>query len=116
MPFTKKDCLKVSKIKIKLRSHDTLSKKKEIKICCLIYQCFSTVYIIRRYYCLNRDVIGQHAFYPVLRLWLVSVFQMVVISRLVLVVYSNVLEVVGIVSLLYTFSLFVCDFVISLSH
>ena len=34
-----------------------------------IHQWCVAVCIIRRYYCVNRDVIGENTFYPVLRLW-----------------------------------------------
>ena len=38
-------------------SNETITQKKEIKICSLIYQWCDALCIIRRYYCLNRDEI-----------------------------------------------------------
>ena len=44
-------------------------------ICSCIYHWCGAVCIIRRYYCLNRDVIGENAFDPVLRLWLMAIWR-----------------------------------------
>ena len=43
--------------------------KKVIKIWSWIYQWWDVVCMIRRFYCLNRDEIGENAIYPVLRIF-----------------------------------------------
>ena len=74
MPFTKRLCEGFKKIKNKNVSHTIQLSKKEIKICSWIYLWCDTVCIIRRYYCLNRDVIGENAFIPELCLTLRALF------------------------------------------
>ena len=58
MPFTKRLCAGLKKIKNKnLSQTKQLSQKGS-----WINQWCAAVCIIRRYYCLNRDVIGENAF------------------------------------------------------
>ena len=59
MPFTKRLCVGFKNLKIKTSVKRNNYSKKEIKICRWIYQWCDAVCIIRGYYCLNRDVIGE---------------------------------------------------------
>ena len=60
MPFTKKVVCRFQKIKYKnLSQTKQLSQKGNQD-----NQWYDAVCIIRRYYCLNRDVIGENAFQP----------------------------------------------------
>ena len=61
MPFTKRLCAGFKKIKNKSLSQTKQLSQKEIKICSWTNQWCDTVCIIRRYYCLNRDVKGENA-------------------------------------------------------
>ena len=64
MSFTKSLCDKKLKTSVKRDNYPD----NEIKISSWIYQWCDAVCIIRRYYCLNRDVIGENAFIPELPL------------------------------------------------
>ena len=50
-----------------VRNKKKISQRRQLsQICSWIYQWCDAVCIMRRYYCLNRDLIGENAFNPVL--------------------------------------------------